>query len=54
MFSTLPFAVGLVASVHYAATGFSNWLMWWLWISYGLGVYGFFACVVDSVFIGEG
>ena len=38
--STVPFAVGLFASVHYAA-GFPNWLMWWLWISYGLAAYGF-------------
>jgi hypothetical protein len=39
--STLPFAIGLIGSVCYAATNFPNWLMWWLWISYGLGVYGF-------------
>jgi hypothetical protein len=38
--STLPFAIGLAASVYYAATGFPMWLMWWLWISYGLGLYG--------------
>ena len=38
--STLPFAVGLVASVRCAGTGFPGWLMWWLWISYGAAVYG--------------
>jgi hypothetical protein len=41
VFSTLPFLIGLVASIHYAATRFANWLIWWLWISYGLGAYGF-------------
>ena len=38
--STLPFAVGLAASVRYAGAGFPGWLMWWLWISYGAAVYG--------------
>jgi len=38
--STLPFAIGFAASVHYAATGFPMWPMWYLWISYGLGFYG--------------
>jgi hypothetical protein len=32
--STLPFAFGLAASVHYRATGFPGWLWNWLWISY--------------------
>jgi hypothetical protein len=40
LLSTLPFAVGLFASVRYAGTGFPGWLMWWLWISYGAVVYG--------------
>ncbi len=38
--SALPFAIGFAASVHYASTGFPAWLMWWLWISYGLALYG--------------
>lgn len=38
--STLPFAIGLVASVRHASTGFPMWLMVWLWISYLGGVYG--------------
>ena len=38
--STLPFAIGLVASAYYAATGFPMWLMYWLWISYISGIYG--------------
>jgi hypothetical protein len=38
--STLPFAIGFAASVHYASSGFPMWLMWWLWISYGVGLYG--------------
>jgi hypothetical protein len=38
--STLPFAIGLAASVYYARTGFPMWLMVWLWISYGTGAYG--------------
>jgi len=40
LLSTLPFAVGFAASVFYAGTGFPEWLMWWLWISYGAAVYG--------------
>jgi hypothetical protein len=38
--STLPYAIGLVASAHYAATGFPMWLMYLLWISYIAGLYG--------------
>jgi len=38
--STLPFAIGLAASLHFAPTGFPMWLMWWLWISYGMALYG--------------
>jgi hypothetical protein len=40
LLSTLPFAIGLAASIHYAATGFPPWLLWWLWTSYGAGLYG--------------
>jgi hypothetical protein len=35
-----PFAFGLAASVVYFGRGFPGWLFWWLWISYGLAVYG--------------
>lgn len=38
--STLPYAVGLVASLHYAPTHNPHWVTWWLWVSYGLGFYG--------------
>lgn len=38
--STLPFAVGCAASAYYARTGFPGWLMWWLWISYGVATFG--------------
>ena len=38
--STLPFAIGLTASLHYAAGRNPGWLTWLLWISYGLGFYG--------------
>lgn len=38
--STLPFAIGFAASVYYARMGFPAWLMWFLWISYSLALYG--------------
>jgi ABC-type uncharacterized transport system permease subunit len=38
--STLPFAVGLAASLRYAASGFPTWLSWELWASYGAASYG--------------
>jgi hypothetical protein len=38
--STLPFAVGLAASFHYARTHIPDWVTWWLWITYGFGIYG--------------
>ncbi|HEY6577927.1 MAG TPA: hypothetical protein VIY09_01265 [Rhizomicrobium sp.] len=40
LLSTLPFAVGFVASACYASARFPGWLFWWLWISYGVGLYG--------------
>ncbi|HEV7490570.1 MAG TPA: hypothetical protein VGO25_07165 [Rhodanobacteraceae bacterium] len=40
LLSTVPYAIGFVASVLYARTGFPSWLRWWLWISYGALVYG--------------
>jgi len=38
--STLPFAIGLAASFHDAPARMPHWLTWWLWITYGVGVYG--------------
>jgi hypothetical protein len=38
--STLPFAIGLAASVYYAPVGNPIWLTWLLWITYGLAIYG--------------
>ncbi len=35
-----PFAVGLAGTVYYFRRAFPGWLLWWLWISYGLAVYG--------------
>jgi hypothetical protein len=35
-----PFAFGLAASVVYFSRVFPRWLLWWLWISYALAVYG--------------
>jgi hypothetical protein len=35
-----PFTFGLAASVVYFGRVFPGWLFWWLWISYGLAVYG--------------
>jgi hypothetical protein len=35
-----PFAFGLAATVYYFSRPFPGWLFWWLWISYGLAVYG--------------
>jgi hypothetical protein len=39
-YSTLPFAIGFVASVVYARSGFPHWLLMLLWISYGTAIYG--------------
>lgn len=38
--STLPFAICLAASAYYASARFPMWLVWLLWISYGVGLYG--------------
>jgi hypothetical protein len=35
-----PYAFGLAASAFYLERRFPGWLLWWLWISYGLAVYG--------------
>lgn len=38
--STLPFAIGLAASLYYRTAGFPGWLWYWLWISYIACLYG--------------
>jgi hypothetical protein len=38
--STLPFAICLAGSIYYASTTFPEWLKWFLWITYGYGLYG--------------
>lgn len=38
--STLPFAIGLGATIFYARPRFPEWLMWYLWIAYGVAAYG--------------
>ena len=34
--STLPFAIGVAGSAAHFAKAYPSWLLWWLWISYGL------------------
>jgi hypothetical protein len=34
--SLTPFAIGLAASTMYFGRVYPAWLLWWLWISYGL------------------
>ena len=36
LISSVPFAVGLVASIINFGKPYPDWLFWWLWISYGL------------------
>jgi hypothetical protein len=38
--STLPFAIGLIATAYYASSRFPMWLGDCLWITYTAGVYG--------------
>jgi hypothetical protein len=38
--STLPFAVGLAGSVASLGSRFPDWLIVWLWASYGVAAYG--------------
>ncbi len=39
--STLPFAIGLIATVHNAGRpALPHWLLWFLWITYGSAIYG--------------
>lgn len=37
-----PFAVGLAATAFYLKSSYPGWVVWWLWISYGLACYGSF------------
>jgi hypothetical protein len=36
LISLVPFAIGLAASAIYFGRVYPAWLLWWLWISYGL------------------
>jgi hypothetical protein len=36
----IPYSFGLGASAIYFGRTYPNWLFWWLWVSYGLAVYG--------------
>ncbi|HWO34760.1 MAG TPA: hypothetical protein VNO32_38705 [Candidatus Acidoferrum sp.] len=36
LISLTPFAIGLAASAIYFGRLYPAWLLWWLWISYGL------------------
>jgi hypothetical protein len=38
--STLPFAIGFAASLYYTSGGLPMWVIYMLWISYGLVVCG--------------
>jgi hypothetical protein len=38
--STLPFAIGLAGTFYYSRQTLPSWLMWFLWITYTLGLYG--------------
>jgi len=36
LIQTLPYAVGLAGSLFWYGHPYPMWLVWWLWISYGL------------------
>ncbi len=36
MVQSLPFTIGLAASLAHLHTGFPHWLLMWLWVSYGI------------------
>jgi hypothetical protein len=40
LINVIPFSFGLGATVFYFDRRLPGWLLWWLWISYGLAVYG--------------
>jgi hypothetical protein len=50
--STAPFAFGLGATITYAGARFPGWLTWYLWISYGLAVYGLWRAWWGPYFLG--
>jgi hypothetical protein len=37
--NVIPYSIGLVASAMYFPRAYPEWLLWWLWISYGLACY---------------
>jgi hypothetical protein len=40
LISLIPFVIGLAASAIYFGRVYPAWLLWWLWISYGLLFFG--------------
>ena len=36
LIQTFPYAVGLAGSLYWRGHPYPTWLVWWLWISYGL------------------
>jgi hypothetical protein len=40
LISLIPFAIGLAASAVDFGKAYPAWLLWWLWISYGLLFFG--------------
>ena len=44
-----PFAIGLAATAFYFGRVYPGWVIWWLWITYGLACYGSFTGLVDAV-----
>jgi len=37
-----PFAIGLAATAFYIGRVYPGWVLWWLWITYGLACWGSF------------
>jgi hypothetical protein len=40
LISLIPFVFGLAASAIYLGRSYPLWLLWWLWVSYGLLFFG--------------
>jgi len=40
LFNLTPVAIGFVGTAVHVSKPFPEWLLWWLWITYGLGCYG--------------
>ena len=38
----VPFAFGLAATAFFSKRPYPGWVVWWLWITYGLACYGSF------------